>query len=465
MQQDIHERLSEAEAKARYYQAEYDFLIQQLPNPMFVLDAGSDRILDANEAACELLGYSKDELTTSLRISDIHPQEMALFKTFGEQVYQKGSAETEKLTCTTAAGRCVPVRIHATLWEDHTGHKLIRAIVIENLAKQVVEQALLDEVKARYDYEEIIGNSAALEEMLKQVTLVGPTDAPVLILGETGTGKELICRAIHQASPRHAKPLVKVNCAAVPPGLVESELFGHEKGAFTGAIAQKRGRFELAHGGTIFLDEIGDLPLETQPKLLRVLQEQEFERLGGTRTIKVNTRVIAATHRDLGDMAKEGKFREDLFYRLNVFPVELPPLRERKQDIPLLANYFAHRTSIRYGRARCKVNEAAMELLLSYSWPGNVRELENIVERAVILCRGETIGREHVQVGEDRAIDPEGRIQPLQAAERGHIIAALEATNWKVSGKGGAAELLGLKPTTLEARMKKLGIVRGASQS
>jgi formate hydrogenlyase transcriptional activator len=257
--------------------------------------------------------------------------------------------------------------------------------------------------------------------------------------------------------------LTTLNCAAIPSGLVESELFGHEKGAFTGAIAQKRGKFELAHGGTIFLDEIGDVPLETQPKLLRVLQEQKFERLGGIRAIKVDTRVIAATHRDLPQMVKDGKFREDLFYRLNVFPITLPPLRQRKEDVPLLANHFAHGASIRLGKPECTISEAATDRLLAYSWPGNVRELENIVERAVILCRGTTIESEHINVHTAVLAERQDQIRTLQEAERDHILAALRSVGWKVSGGGGAAELLGLRPTTLEARMKKLGIARGAS--
>ena len=256
------------------------------------------------------------------------------------------------------------------------------------------------------------------------------TDAPVLILGETGTGKELICRAIHHSSRRRDKPLVKVNCVAIPAGLVESELFGHERGAFTGAVAQRLGRFELAHGGTIFLDEIGDLPAEVQPKLLRVLQEQEFERLGGTRTVKVNTRLIAATHRNLAQMVKAGTFREDLFYRLNVFPVELPRLRDRREDIVPLAEHSAHRASSRYGRGPCPISEEAMRLLLSYHWPGNVRELQNVIERAVILSAGGTIEREHIHVEPVREEPSTGEgPMPLQAVERAHILRALQATN------------------------------------
>jgi DNA-binding NtrC family response regulator len=324
------------------------------------------------------------------------------------------------------------------------------------------EQVLADEVQSHYHFEEIIGGSTSLRQVLDQVELVAQTDTSVLIQGETGTGKELICRAIHHASPRRDAPLVKLNCAAIPSGLIESELFGHEKGSFTGAINQKRGRFELAHEATIFLDEIGDIPLETQPKLLRLLQEQEFERVGGAQTIKVDVRVITATHRDLAAMVRQGQFREDLFYRLNVFPLQLPALRQRREDIAALAKYFAHRLCVRFGRSPCEIAAAALARLEQYAWPGNVRELENIIERAVILAGAKAISAEHVQVGAapppPQETTTDQPILPLQEIERRHIAAALEAAGGKISGKNGAAEMLGLKPTTLESRIKKLGI-------
>jgi len=325
MTPDARTRLEEAQAKASYYQSQYEFLLGQIPNPTFTVDPQRDRIVDANIAACTLLGYSRDELLGQVRLSDIHPDEMPQFLELRAQVYRDGSAHTDDLNCLTADGRSLPVRILATLVHDQQGHKLIRVIVIETLAQKAVEQALLDQVKSQYDFEEIVGKSAALAAVLEKVRQVAATDASVLIHGETGTGKELICRAIHHQSRRNRKPLVKLNCAAIPSGLVESELFGHEKGAFTGAVAQKRGRFELAHEGTIFLDEIGDISLETQPKLLRLLQEQEFERVGGTRTYRVDTRLIAATHRNLEERVRNGEFRGDLYYRLNVFPIRLPP--------------------------------------------------------------------------------------------------------------------------------------------
>ena len=277
--------------------------------------------------------------------------------------------------------------------------------------------------------------------------------------GETGTGKELIARAIHNLSPRKSKPLVKVNCAAIPAGLIESELFGHEKGAFTGALNKKIGRFELADKGTIFLDEIGELPLDLQAKLLRVLQEGEFERVGGTQTFKVNVRVIAATNRDLEHLSRIGHYRSDLYYRLNVFPIHLPSLREREGDIPLLAQYFVRKCATNLGKKIDRIPESMMAALRQYAWPGNIRELEHVIERAVILTEGSSL--ESIELSASgRGGGAVPSVMTLEERERLHIMDILEQTGWRVSGKDGAAELLGLKPTTLEARMKKLGIVR-----
>jgi transcriptional regulator with GAF, ATPase, and Fis domain len=317
---------------------------------------------------------------------------------------------------------------------------------------------LQEEIKLEHNFEEIIGRSNALKKVLHQVEQVASTDATVLILGETGTGKELIARAIHNLSPRKDRALVKVNCAALPASLIESELFGHEKGAFTGAVSQRSGRFELADGGTIFLDEIGDLPLELQAKLLRVLQEGAFERLGGSRTIRVNVRVIAATNRDLEKAVQAGEFRMDLYYRLNVFPLSLPPLRERKKDIPLLVKHFVQKYSAKLGKKIETTPQKGMEALQAYSWPGNVRELENVIERAVILTRGSTIELdESLDVLRDTDL-PDTSSLSLEEVERNHILCVLEETNWKIEGKQGAAVRLGLKPSTLRSRMKKLGI-------
>jgi predicted ATPase/transcriptional regulator with GAF, ATPase, and Fis domain len=319
---------------------------------------------------------------------------------------------------------------------------------------------LHEEIKTQHGFEEIIGTSPALRHNLHQVEQVAPTTATVLIRGETGTGKELLARAIHNLSPRRERPLVSVNCGAISPGLVESELFGHEKGAFTGAIARKIGRFELADGGTLFLDEIGDLSAELQVKLLRVLQEGEFERVGGHRPLKVDVRVIAATHRDLPRMVAEGRFREDLFYRLNVFPIDTPPLRQRKEDIPTLVRHFVLRHAAKLGKRIESVPRPVLDALRAYDWPGNVRELANVIERLVIVSRGSSLELGDWAAGLDAANDRAATAVPLKETERQAILRALERTGWVVSGRNGAAQLLGLKSTTLEARMKKLGIER-----
>src|SRR5215472_15373567 len=306
----------------------------------------------------------------------------------------------------------------------------------------------------------IVGRHGGLRAVLSQVDIVAPTNATVLISGETGTGKELIARAIHELSPRHNRNLVKLNCAAIPAGLLESELFGHEKGAFTGALMQKKGRFELADGGSLFLDEIGDIPLELQPKLLRAVQEQEFERLGSAHTIHVNVRIFAATHRNLPAMMQEGKFREDLFYRLNVFPIVIPALRERREDIPQLVNYFVSKVSREMGRQITTIPPRTMEALTNHSWRGNVRELENFIERAVILSQGEAL---EVPVGELKACSLSRIASPatFEEAQRTIIIDALKAAAGRVAGKGGVAERLAVKRTTLLNKMRRLNISPG----
>jgi formate hydrogenlyase transcriptional activator len=318
---------------------------------------------------------------------------------------------------------------------------------------------LQEEIKTQHNFEEIIGQSPAMKKVLQAVETVAPTNASVLILGETGTGKELIARALHHLSPRKTKPLVKVNCAALPAGLIESELFGHEKGAFTGALSRRIGRFELAHGGTIFLDEIGELPRDLQVKLLRVLQEGEFEWVGGAHTFKADVRVIAATNRDLAKAMQEGTFRQDLFYRLYVFPIPMPPLRERRADIPLLVKYFAIKYGKSFGKRIETIPQQTMANLQAYLWPGNVRELEHVIERAVIISQGSRL-----ELGDwlpqPVATPRDLRLSTLAELERDHIIQVLELTGWRVSGEHGAAKVLGLKPTTLEARMKKSGIQR-----
>src|SRR5437899_2258055 len=348
---------------------------------------------------------------------------------------------------------------------------------IDALKNKLAEEKLYleEEIRSEFNFEEIIGDSPALKRALAQVELAAPAGTTVLLLGETGTGKELFARAIHNLSPRRDRTFVKINCAAIPSGLLESELFGHEKGAFTGAIAQKVGRFELADRGTLFLDEVGDLPLELQPKLLRVLQEQEFERLGGTRTTRVDVRVVAATNSDLSKLVAERAFRSDLYYRLNVFPIQVPALRERPEDIPLLVRYFVQRFSRSLNKEVEYIPADAMDALSNYSWPGNIRELENLLERAVILSPGKEL---RVPLSELKSAtlaaaagaDSSSSFTPstsltssistLEEAERQHILRALKQTQWRIAGPKGAAVLLGMKRTTLQARMRKLGIRR-----
>jgi len=306
----------------------------------------------------------------------------------------------------------------------------------------------------------IVGRSASLRTVLEELEMVAPTDATVLICGETGTGKELIARAVHNLSGRKAHPFVKCNCAAIPTALLESELFGHERGAFTGAVVQRAGRFELAHRGTIFLDEIGEAPLEIQPKLLRVLQEREFERLGSSRTVQTDARLVAATNVSLPELVETKRFRPDLYYRLNVFPIYVPPLRDRREDIPMLVRHFVRHYATRMGRKIRWMSASAMEALLGYAWPGNIRELQNLIERAVIRSSGERLD---VPLRIDEGIgtvSSTGSYQTLEEAERAHILATLKETRWVLSGPRGAASRLGLNRSTLQFRMKKLGIER-----
>jgi formate hydrogenlyase transcriptional activator len=354
---------------------------------------------------------------------------------------------------------------------------------IDALKDKLAEEKLYleEEIRSEFNFEEIIGDAPSLKRALAQVEVVAPTDTAALILGETGTGKELIARAIHNLSPRRQRTFVKINCAAIPSGLLESELFGHERGAFTGALNQKIGRFELADHGTLFLDEVGDLPMELQPKLLRVLQEHEFERLGSNRTIKVDVRVVAATNQDLAKQVADRTFRSDLYYRLNVFPIQIPALRERREDVPLLVRYFVQKFSSRLNKVVEYVPAEAMNALANYSWPGNVRELENFVERAVLLSPGKELRVPVSELLDDPGVPSSGppshyvvpsrsadgdetaasaSISTLEQAEREHILRALQQTQWRIGGPKGAAALLDMKRTTLQARMRKLNIRR-----
>ncbi|MGN6719204.1 MAG: sigma 54-interacting transcriptional regulator, partial [Candidatus Binatia bacterium] len=346
------------------------------------------------------------------------------------------------------------------------------AIAVDNLRAHEETEALKarfeaeavylqEEIKTEHNFEEIIGQSRAIRALLKKLEQVAPTDATVLIHGETGTGKELLARAVHDRSRRKTRPLVKVNCGSIPSGLVESELFGHERGAFTGATQQRIGRFELAHGGTIFLDEVTELPLDTQVKLLRILQEGEFERVGSSRTMKVDVRVIAATNRNLQEVVRSGAFRSDLFYRLNVFPLEVPALRERREDIPLLVNFFLGKFSKSVGKEIHGLSQKSMERLVQYGWPGNIRELQNVIERAVVLAKGAIVQIDESMLGAEASAE-ESTIETLENVERSHIIRALQETQWVIHGKKGAAELLGINPSTLRSRMEKLAIKKGA---
>ncbi len=333
---------------------------------------------------------------------------------------------------------------------------------IEALKERLAEEKKYLEGDTRFVglFEEIIGDSPALKLVLNQASTVAPSDATVLILGETGTGKELIARAVHRASGRRHAPFIKLNCAAIPTGLIESELFGHEKGAFTGAISRKVGRMELADGGTLFLDEVGEIPLDMQSKLLRVLQDHEFERLGSTRTIKVNLRLIAATNRDLAKGMAQHEFRSDLFYRLSVFPIHVPPLRERPEDIPLLIRYFVRKFAARMDRHIETIPKETMKILTTWSWPGNIRELENLMERSVILSDGKAL---HVPLSELRLAGPPPASpadQTLDNAEREHILRVLREAGGQISGPHGAARRLGLQRTTLQSKMQRLKITR-----
>ncbi len=389
----------------------------------------------------------------------------------------------EGLCARDAKGREFP--IEGTISRAQVANRVLHTLILRNIdeRRQAEEQLrhlhrhnqyLQEEIRAVHNVDEIVGESHALKNVLEQARLVAPTDSSVLILGETGTGKELIARSLHANSRRKDRPLIKVNCAALPIGLIESELFGHEKGAFTGAAERRIGRFELAHGGTLFLDEVGDIPPDVQTKLLRVLQEREVERIGGNKVIPVNVRLVAATNRDLGAAVANGSFREDLYYRLSVFPIAVPPLRARRDDIPALVHYFVARFAAKTGRRITRVPSTIMQRLVDYSWPGNVRELENVIERAVILSAGTDL---HVapelllarttlpakSVPSPRTASPSaqpGDRVALDNIERDHIIAVLDRVSWRIEGSNGAAHLLGLRPSTLRSRMKKLQIER-----
>lgn len=460
----------------------------------YVKEDMESRFISANRAALRILGIKPEEVPGFVGKSLVHDMPEA------QRRVKEAFASIGRGTDTS--GVVLELRRHDNgkpVWvqwwsKPEPGGKYTRTMFLDVTDRVLMEQEqarlaaqniyLQEEIKSVHNFEEIVGQSPALLNALGKVSRVARTDATVLLTGETGTGKELIARAIHSASQRRDKPLIKVSCAALPASLVESELFGHEKGAFSGAINRRVGRFELANGGTIFLDEVGEVPLDVQVRLLRVLQEREFERVGGTSPIKVDVRVIAATNRDLVKSNHEGKFREDLYYRLNVFPIELPPLRDRAGDIPLLVNVLVRRFAARVGVRIESVGNATMERLSRYTWPGNIRELENVLERAVILATDPTLEIDpevfasgttarptnpapSTSSGSDSqgpasaGAGPSSPFESLESSTRNHIRAALEQSGWVIDGAHGAAKTLGLRPSTLRSRMKKLGIVRG----
>jgi PAS domain S-box-containing protein len=442
-------------------------ILSALPDLVFLIDEDG-RYVEVLSAATSLLARSADELKGKL-FHDVFPAATAdAFLALVRRTLQSQTLQTMEYQLTVAAGdrwfegrtAVLPVDISEKRCVIFTARDISDTKRAEELESQNVY--LREELNLGRTFGDMIGNSEPMRAVFKNIEMVAPTDSTVLILGETGTGKELMACAIHQASRRSRGVLVKVNCAALPPGLVESELFGHERGAFTGATQQKKGRFELAHRGTIFLDEVGELPLEIQAKLLRVLQEQEIERLGGTHTIKVDVRVVAATNRDLSDAVRAGTFRTDLFYRLNIFPVRMPPLRERLGDIPSLAAHFVRQFAERMGKPARRLSPATLERLARYDWPGNVRELANVLERAVILTSGAVIQDEHVAtlaLAPPTAPAASDGFPTLEEVERQHLIRALEQTGGVLAGPKGAARLLGMSRSTIWSRMRKLGIV------
>jgi PAS domain S-box-containing protein len=428
------------------------------------------RVLDANDRYLRLVGYSREDFNSAgLNWRDITPKEQ--WKLDDEAIRQtrkSGACSSYEKEYIRKDGTRVPVLLALAMLasSEKQGVACFFDLSERKLVEKLTEEKLYleGEIRTEYNFEEIVGQSSALKLVLGQVETVAPTDSTALILGESGTGKELIARAIHDHSARRESTFVKLNCAAIPTGLLESELFGHEKGAFTGAIAQRLGRLELAHRGTLFLDEVGDIPLELQPKLLRVLQEKEFERLGSTRTIHVDIRLIAATHRNLEQMVKDGNFREDLYYRLKVFPIHVPPLRDRTEDIQLLVRYFVEKHAKKIGRKIETISGETMQALTRWHWPGNVRELENLLERSVILSSGPEL---RVPLAELKAGHqlPDNDAKPttlttLDEAERQAILAALRESHGIIAGPKGAAARLGMKRTTLNSKMRKLGISR-----
>lgn len=456
----------------------FRMLVEQAGDAFFIHDY-TGRILEVNLRACEMLGYSRDELL-GMRISDVDPE---IAREQHKDIYWD-SLQSERYitfegTHQRKDGSTFPVEVRLgrvdlgdkplllSLTRDVTErkrseNKLKKAFDEINELKNRLEEEniyLRREVEIRYRHKEIVGESRAIKKVLMAAERVAKENTCVLIMGETGTGKEILARAIHNLSPRKGRSMIRVNCAALPGSLIESELFGREKGAFTGAASRQVGRFEAADNSTIFLDEIGDLPMELQAKLLRVLEDGTFERLGSSKTISVDVRVIAATNHDLAELVQNDMFRRDLYYRLNVFPIVVPPLRERKEDIPLMVWAFVEEFSQSMGKSIKNIPRKIMEDLQSYHWPGNVRELKNVIERGMIMSSGSTLRIQQQRVDTTTTV----KDMSLEDVERDHIKQVLQATGWRVSGKNGASRLLGLKDSTLRSRMKKLGIARPSS--
>jgi PAS domain S-box-containing protein len=464
------------EKELRESEERYRDLFEEAPIG-YVQEDLESHFISANRTAIRILGLKPDEVVGTVGMSlvaDTPENKQRVREAFASIGQGTGTGGVVIELRRKDDGRPIWVQWYS---KPESNGKYTRTVIVDITERVLMEQEkarlqqqnlyLQEEIKSVHNFEEIIGQSQALTAVLDNVRRVAETDTGVLITGETGTGKELIARAIHSSSRRKEKPLIKINCAALPAGLVESELFGHEKGAFTGAIARRIGRFELAHGGTIFLDEISELPADAQAKLLRVLQEREFDRVGGTAPIQVDARVLAASNRDLLHMVRAKTFREDLYYRLSVFPLHLPPLRDRKEDIPLLAHFLVNKLAARIGKRIDGIDQETMRRLIAYPWPGNVRELENVIERAVILAAGPAL-----EIGADvlpASVEPlagdvhiPGQPATLETTEREHILNVLGQTGWVVEGSRGAAKILGLHPNTLRSRMKKLGIRRAS---
>jgi PAS domain S-box-containing protein len=463
-----------AERQLRESEQRYRDLFDEAPIA-YVHEDLESRFLSANRAALRILGLKPEEVSGTVGLSLV-PDRPDARRRAREALASVGRGADTAGVLLELRRKDDGLPVWVQWWSrPDPGGGTTRTMFLDVTDRVLAErerarleqqnQYLQEEIKSVHNFDEIIGRSPPLLAVLDAVGRVAPTDATVLITGETGTGKELIARAVHSAGRRQGRPLIKINCAALPTGLLESELFGHEKGAFTGAIARRVGRFELAEGGTIFLDEVGEIPLDAQAKLLRVLQEREFDRVGGTAPIKTDVRVIAATNRDLLRAVREKMFREDLYYRLSVFPIALPPLRARPDDLPMLVHFFVARFAARVGKRIERIDDDTMHLLRAYPWPGNVRELENVLERAVILAVGPVleIDADLLPAPEPAQPAPPADGASLEAVERNHILAVLQRARWVIDGPAGAARVLGLHPNTLRSRMKKLGIARPSS--